>query len=140
MGIGKRLKHYRQKAGWTLDDLCEVSGVEPGTISALENRDSNSSMYFLPLAKAFGLSLEQLADEGTDWPIKYEKPGHDPTHNANDRGPKMPYGWPFKRIEPAQYNRLNPRECEILENMIDLFLKDRDDPKQSEPAQTGTSS
>lgn len=69
MATGKRIKHYRIKAGWTLADLSEASGVEVGTISALENRDSKRSENFAPIARAFGLTVEQLADESTDFTI-----------------------------------------------------------------------
>lgn len=69
MATGKRIKHYRQKAGWKLADLSDACGVDVGTISALENRDSKRSENFAPIARAFGLTVEQLADEATDYPI-----------------------------------------------------------------------
>lgn len=43
--------------------------VDVGTISALEVRDSSRSQFFPQIAKAFGLTLEQLADEGQDYEI-----------------------------------------------------------------------
>jgi len=70
MAIGARIKFYRDKAGWTLLQLSEASEVDVGTISALENRDSNRSKFFLPIAKALGLTLEQLADTDVDHPIR----------------------------------------------------------------------
>lgn len=65
MALGKQIKRYREKLGWTLEDLCALSGVEVGTISALENRDSSRSKFAPPIAKAFGLTMEQLLDEST---------------------------------------------------------------------------
>lgn len=41
--------------------------MDVGTISALENRDSDRSKFFPQIAKAFGLTLEQLADTSTDY-------------------------------------------------------------------------
>lgn len=65
MALGKQIKHYREKLGWKLEQLSFLSGVEVGTISALENRDSTRSKFGPPIAKAFGLTMEQLLDEST---------------------------------------------------------------------------
>ena len=62
MATGSRIRHYRLKMGWTLDQLSERTGVETGTISALEQRDSARSSKFLLIAPAFGLTVEQLSD------------------------------------------------------------------------------
>lgn len=67
MAIGKRIKYYREKLGWTLEEMSSKCGVEIGTISAIENRDSDRSKYFGAIAKAFGLTIEQLSDIETDW-------------------------------------------------------------------------
>jgi len=69
MATGKRIRHYRQQLGWTLEQLEEMSDVSSGTISALELRDSKISRFFPALAKAFGLTLEQLYDESQEWPL-----------------------------------------------------------------------
>ena len=66
MAIGTQIRHYRLKAGWLLKELSARSGVEIGTLSALENRNSSKSDFFQPIAAAFGLTVEQLADETTD--------------------------------------------------------------------------
>jgi len=60
MSTGTNLKHARLERGWTLEDLSERSGVEVGTISALENRDSRRSQFFGALAEALGCSFEDL--------------------------------------------------------------------------------
>ena len=70
MSIGKQIKHYRTKLNWKQDTLADLSGVASGTISALEIRDSARSEFFPAIARAFGLTVEQLADESTDWPVK----------------------------------------------------------------------
>lgn len=62
MGLGSRIRHYRTKLGLTLADLSDLSEVDTGTISAIENRDSSRSQYFPALAKALGLTVEQLDD------------------------------------------------------------------------------
>lgn len=60
VGIGKTIKALRQARGWTLERLEQESGVAVGTISALETRDSSRSQYFPPLAKALGVTVEDL--------------------------------------------------------------------------------
>jgi len=67
MALGSRIRYYRDKTGLTLDQLSERSGVDVGTISALEVRDSQRSKYAPSIARAFGLSVEQLVDESRDW-------------------------------------------------------------------------
>lgn len=63
MALGKQIRKYREQIGWTLHKLSEASDVDIGTISALEHRDSERSKYFPAIAKAFGFTLEELADE-----------------------------------------------------------------------------
>lgn len=85
MAIGKQIKHYREKAGWKLKELSARSDVDVGTISALEIRDSSRSEFFQGIAKAFGLTLEQLADETTDHDLSYLKTRQKPSIYADDR-------------------------------------------------------
>ncbi len=54
MGLGKNVKTLRERRNWTLQQLSEASGVEVGTISALENRTSRKSDFAAPLARALG--------------------------------------------------------------------------------------
>jgi hypothetical protein len=60
MALGKNIKRHRQARGLTLEQLSDMSGVDLGTIGALEVRDSTRSKYASALAKAMGLSVEQL--------------------------------------------------------------------------------
>lgn len=74
MSTGARVRYYRQKMGWTLEQLAFRCGVEVGTISAIEQRDSSRSAQFLRIAPAFGLSVEQLADATVDHPVRDAHP------------------------------------------------------------------
>lgn len=60
MGMGKQVRKYRVDAGLTLAELSELSTVDVGTISALEQRDSERSRFFPLIARALGLTVEQL--------------------------------------------------------------------------------
>lgn len=63
MATGKQIKKHREARGLTLEQLGELSGVDLGTISALENRDSSRSKFFSQIAKALGLTVEELSKE-----------------------------------------------------------------------------
>lgn len=60
MALGYRIRKHRLHRGWTLEKLSELSGVETGTISALEQRDSTKSKFGRAIAAAFGISLDEL--------------------------------------------------------------------------------
>jgi transcriptional regulator with XRE-family HTH domain len=60
---GHRIKELRTDRGFTLEKLSELSGVDIGTISALEVRNSSRSKYFPPLAEALGVSLDVLVSQ-----------------------------------------------------------------------------
>lgn len=85
MATGKRIRHYREKIGWKLKQLSELSDVDVGTLSALELRDSSRSEFFQQIAKAFGLTLEQLADESVDHDLSHLKKDQKPAGYSNDR-------------------------------------------------------
>lgn len=60
MGTGKRIREHRIQQGLTIEQLSERSGVDVGTISALEIRDSSRSKFFPQIAAGLGLSIESL--------------------------------------------------------------------------------
>lgn len=70
MAIGKNIRFHRKvRLGWTLERLESESGVDRGTISALEVRDSSKSDHFQKIAQGLGLSLEQLSISPEDWDL-----------------------------------------------------------------------
>lgn len=58
---GKKLRALREQKGLTLNQLSDLCGVDTGTISAIELRDSSRSKYLVPIAKALGTTLEALS-------------------------------------------------------------------------------
>jgi len=134
MALGKQIKQYREKLGWTLQQLSEASDVDVGTIFALEKRDSTRSKFFIPLAKAFGLTLEELSDESTV---------HDVVNLQVQLASKAatisesaaPWTWPFKTVTPRQYELLDDADREQIEKHVMLYVMAREDPaKQIAPA------
>lgn len=60
MALGSNLRRLRKARGFTLRRLSELSGVEVGTLSAIEMRDSKRSEYAVPIAHALGVTVEEL--------------------------------------------------------------------------------
>lgn len=67
MSIGEQIQKYRKAAGLKQVVLEELSGVAGGTISAMEKRGSLTSRFLPQLAGAFGLTVDQLIDDRTDY-------------------------------------------------------------------------
>jgi transcriptional regulator with XRE-family HTH domain len=112
MATGKQIRKYRQKAGWKLKELAAASDVEVGTLSALEQRDSVKSEFFTAIAKALGLSMEQLQDESTDYPITPKKP---------------PLVWqkkPFIEAQATKIIALEPGAEGVFGREIDIWTKE----------------
>lgn len=65
--LGKQIRFYRNKLDMTLEQLSELSGVDVGTINALENRGSVRSKYATDIARALGITVEQLEQGSKDW-------------------------------------------------------------------------
>lgn len=90
--------------GYTLEKLEELSGVEVGTLSALENRDSKRSAHVHLIAAALGVSVEDLMGEEREIggpvaaPIRFRAiPPPEPT-GLQAMEPAAPYlanPWPF---------------------------------------------
>ena len=59
MSLGKQIKKYRLAHGWKLEELSDRCGVEVGTISALEVRDSKRSEKAPAIAKAVAEAAEE---------------------------------------------------------------------------------
>lgn len=139
MAIGKQIKHYREKLGWTLERVSELSEVDVGTISALEVRDSSRSKYFQKIAKAFGLTLEQLADESTDHDIVIAEAEPNGAVVTLKAGPTPSAGtWPFLTVTPEQYWRLSEAQRNHVETtalmLIPTTSNNEHASKQSTPA------
>lgn len=66
MSLGKNVRKLREARGWEQKDLARASGVSNGTISAIEVRDSKRSAVAPALARALGVTLEQLMSEDMD--------------------------------------------------------------------------
>ncbi len=143
MALGKQIRRYREQMEWTLETLSEKSGVDVGTISAMENRDSQRSKYASALAKALGLTLDQLLDEANAHTpcfnkdqvnqVKTPSGGElltpdmvlELVRNALQGKPgvdamlhHIDHAWPFKGITRDQWLDLTDEQKAIVESVV----------------------
>lgn len=64
MALGKNVKRLREAKGMDQTTLSRLSGVPVGSISALEVRDSVRSQFAAQLAKALGVTTDELTEDG----------------------------------------------------------------------------
>lgn len=142
MALGKQIRRYREQMEWTLETLSEKSGVDVGTISAMENRDSQRSKYASALAKALGLTLDQLLDESNAYTPSFTK--NEVGQTAKPSGGEMltpdmvlelvrnallgkpgvdamlhhiDHAWPFKNLTRDQWLDLTDEQKAIVESV-----------------------
>ncbi len=98
MALGKNIKHLR--GGRTREEIAALTNgaIDPGTIAALEARDSKSSQFAAALAAALTVPLEKLLSDGDPKQIFSENPvpGLSTQRPATN---KWPFNVPFKRYE-----------------------------------------
>lgn len=127
MALGKNIRTQRERLGWTLEELSEKSGVDVGTIHALEARNSGRSKYAPAISRALGFTVEQLSDEDFDWKaVAPEK------------------RWPFQEIDEAKLRALPDRDLTrietaliVLANSFDIDIKVNRPKEQTEVRRAG---
>jgi transcriptional regulator with XRE-family HTH domain len=117
MSTGEQIRKYRSMLGWTLKQLSDRSGVDVGTISALEIRSSSRSKYLGPIATALGLSIEQLQDANQDYmPMPRPLAAMEPA--APYRASPLP-SWPFTQINQSDWEALSPHQ----KSQAEIFIR-----------------
>ncbi|MBS1677479.1 MAG: helix-turn-helix transcriptional regulator [Actinobacteria bacterium] len=65
--LGDRVRSMRTKRGWSLEKLGDASGVSRSMLSQIERNEANPTvMVALSIAKALGVSLDELASPAAD--------------------------------------------------------------------------
>lgn len=112
MALGRRIREERERRDWTLEQLAEASGVEIGTISALENRDSQRTKFVGQIATAFGISIEELTSG-------------DPAATQLREQSRVSSGtaqtWPFS-IPKSAYDAMSTKEKAALDLTVSRFI------------------
>lgn len=112
MPLGARIRQLRLARGWKLEELSARSGVDVGTLSALEMRDSKRSNYTAAIAAAFGLDIAQLLAEGPAIAAREPAPPHHP-----------PPGWLFTAELFQALQHRKPAELRHIEAIIRAHLQ-----------------
>jgi transcriptional regulator with XRE-family HTH domain len=64
LALGQRVRHFRQEAGFTLEDLSERVGVTPSQLSLVETGKREAKIGLLSaVAESLGVEISQLLDE-----------------------------------------------------------------------------
>lgn len=58
--MGAKIRALREARQWKQAYVAELAGISQPTLSIIEKRDSNRSVYLVPLARALGLTVEDL--------------------------------------------------------------------------------
>ena len=101
MALGNNIKFHRDRLGWTLEKLSELSGVDVGTIWALESRNSTRSKYASQICAALGFTVEQLSDDSFNW------------ESAQSTPP-----WPFRLVNEAKFRALSEKDRDRVETAL----------------------
>lgn len=101
MALGNNIRFHRERLKWTLEKLSERSGVDVGTISALEIRNSGRSKYAAQICAALGFTVEQLSDETFDW-----------------EGFQAAAAWPFSLVDERKFRALSKEDRDRVETAL----------------------
>jgi transcriptional regulator with XRE-family HTH domain len=140
MSLGSQVEKYRnQVLKLKFAQLSDLSGVDVGTINAMEKRDSNRAdiRAAIAIAGALGLTLEELADEQADHSAKvkahmasaYTKNQRVTPLLASDLTSK-PWAsghWPFPNISPERFKAaLDTHDVDRIEAYAKAIIETRE--------------
>lgn len=83
MGVGLNVKRLREQRGWELAELARRSNIDLRTLYAMEIRDSDTTKFAVELAKAFGITVDQLLSDDTHVTTTHKRDS--PTHFQESR-------------------------------------------------------
>ena len=140
MSLGSQVEKYRNKVlKLKFSQLSDLSGVDVGTINAMEKRGSDRTdiKAAIAIARALGLTIEELTDEATDHSAKaiahinrsYAKgPGVAPLLAAEQASnPWSASSWPFLSIKPERFRAaLHPDDIERIETYTLAIIETRE--------------
>lgn len=112
MALGKTIRALRESRGLTLEQLADASGVELGTISALENRDSQRTKFAGRLASALGVTMEELANDDRAVSL---------ASVARQEAPRTLRDWPFS-VSLSSIERLRAEDKQTLDKTLTAFV------------------
>ena len=66
MGLGSKIKALRERRDWSQAFLADKAGVGRQTLHIIEQRDSARSVHFPAIARALGVTVDELAHLSVD--------------------------------------------------------------------------
>lgn len=128
MSLGKNVRKLREARGWEQKDLAAASGVSNGTISAIEVRDSRRSAVAPALARALGVTLEQLMSDDMDTHAAAQ-PSAAPAHLLAPGGPTLEQAL---EVLSASLNELPDERRELAAQHLQTLARAPDSKKALE--------
>jgi transcriptional regulator with XRE-family HTH domain len=135
-GVGPRLRALRTARNITLTDLAESTGVSLSTLSRLESGGRKPTLeLLLPLARAFGVALDELVDAPATGDPRVRMPSfvrHGATFVPLTRRPGgvqafkqiLPVGYPGHDVEPQTHEGYE--WMYVLSGRVRLLLGDQE--------------
>jgi transcriptional regulator with XRE-family HTH domain len=135
-GVGPRLRALRTARNITLTDLAESTGVSLSTLSRLESGGRRPTLeLLLPLARAFGVALDELVDAPPTGDPRVRMPSftrHGATFVPLTRRPGgvqafkqiLPVGYPGRDVEPQTHEGYE--WMYVLSGRVRLVLGDQE--------------
>ncbi|MEJ2870123.1 XRE family transcriptional regulator [Actinomycetospora sp. OC33-EN08] len=134
-GVGPRLRALRTARSITLTDLAESTGISLSTLSRLESGGRKPTLeLLLPLARAFGVALDELVDAPETGDPRVRMPSFrrgGATFVPLTRRPGgvqafkqiLPPGYPNREFEPQSHEGYE--WMYVLSGRVRLFLGDQ---------------
>lgn len=112
--LGKKVSDLRAKKGWSQTRLAKEAGCSQQTITKIERNKSIKPRYLPDIAKALGLSVEDLLTNVDRVTAATEDV---PRRRAIRVRRERPH-WPFENIKFGIYDKLSDEQKVKLENWL----------------------
>ena len=136
MPLGSQVKKYRNATGCTYADVEAMCGVSTGNINAIEKRNSGRSEHAPALARAFGLSTDELLDEETDYSdraraavAQWRITRTHPTSSFKAAEPANSWAgsiWPFSITRERMNSTLEAGDIKLIDAFIVALIQSRE--------------
>lgn len=104
MNLGERITVEREKRGWSITKLAERARMDIKTLSAIESRKSERSKFAPQIAKALGISTDDLLGEAGPRTLMAGSPSPEYQLSEFDRE-TLDFARAFRELTSAERHR-----------------------------------
>ena len=73
--IGERIRLFRKKNGWNIEDIASMTGFSRTTLTAVENGSNTDISHLIEIAKALGVHPKDIFDISFEIKPRFKLPG-----------------------------------------------------------------